>query len=74
MIHGRRDDRMVTQRQIARDAKGRLIDPAIVYLPIRIPIVDLPTLAALPVLADDVNLHPLPCIDVDVNAPLLALT
>ena len=74
MVRSRRDDRVVAQRQIARDTEGRLTNPTIVHVAIGVPIVDLPTLAALPVLADDVNLHPLPCVNVDVNPPLLALT
>jgi len=41
---------------------------------IGVPIINLPTLAVLPVLANDVNLHPLPCINVNVNPPLLTLT
>ena len=74
MVRGRRNNSVIAQRQVTGDTEGGLADPTIVHLAIRVLIVDLPTLAALPVLADDVNLHPLPCINVNVNPPLLTLT
>ena len=73
MVRGRRNNSVIAQRQVTGDTEGGLADPTIVHLAIRVLIVDLPTLAALTVLADDVNIHLLPCVDVDVNATLLAL-
>lgn len=73
MISRRRDDGVVTQRKVSRDAEGGLTDPASLDPAIRVPVVNLPTPTMLTVLTDDVNIDPLPGIDVDVDASFLPL-